>query len=705
MVPPDETIRITVRSQRLGFQESSIALKEEWAGRSAMGSVDLPAGQVSAPIRIRIGYRPAQAAAILGTLGAILGAIVLVTAFLCGRGLAHLQRSIFILGITFWLAAVWQLQAAELVRVVFGGTPWGGIAATLATFLPPLLGVAAGAAWGRRKQQRAAYVSREVIWSYGLFLFPLAGLLAGVSDLDQDQTGALGWVSCSLACGFWCYRQLRKMGGTRVRELTGGALRERLCEMAARAGHREAGFFLLYSTRQTNWNAFAQLGNRIVLGAALVESLTTRELDAIAAHELSHLGRIRAGVFSALAIAAVLFQTPLIDVMSSLLGGPEGAVELMAGLVVLAIFFSALRGARRREYAADAGAVALTGDPRAMIAGLARISRHHDQPLQFPFWAEWLSTHPSTENRIQAIARAARLDETEVQMLCAADFPGERYALPAEDEGAIFNLGWQASNAARYGWALALTAPTAGLAAAVLMAQIPNAGIISWIAGILIGCGLTKLVCSAVMAANYARLGRRLETKLGVSGELVGFAPGSQMRVFHGYRFPDAGFLWFEKGRLHYRSERTALDLGPLDIAEVGMVAAAPVSWRSKRPIIRLRRAAPGSAEAFILHPLRWGAWSRALVRQIEKWRVAPQEGAGEEESAPGVPEIPGESYRPLRIDGLVRGFRLSGPMTLFGAMLAGWPVQDGGVSGWYALAVAASAYLFMLLPAMRRPA
>ena len=196
------------------------------------------------------------------------------------------------------------------------------------------------------------------------------------------------------------------------------------------------------------WNAFALFGGSIALTAPLVTSLSKREVDGVVGHELSHFRHARHSAWVALVVAVALFKTALI----SLIGLPARGL-LVPEILLAIVFFVSLHSARKREFAADPGAVALTGDPRAMISGLARIARHNAQPLEFGVLVEWFSTHPSTHRRIRAIAAAARLEAAEVQALCASDDAGESYTLPSDQPGSIFNESWQAANATRYGHA------------------------------------------------------------------------------------------------------------------------------------------------------------------------------------------------------------------------------------------------------------
>ena len=86
-----------------------------------------------------------------------------------------------------------------------------------------------------------------------------------------------------------------------MRRIATGPLSDRVAELAANAGQKEARLYVSQSARSQVLNAFALFGAGVVL-AAPPAALTRREVDAIAAHELSHLRRKNYGVWTAFAI-------------------------------------------------------------------------------------------------------------------------------------------------------------------------------------------------------------------------------------------------------------------------------------------------------------------------------------------------------------------------------------------------------------------
>jgi hypothetical protein len=296
------------------------------------------------------------------------------------------------------------------------------------------------------------------------------------------------------------------------------------------------------------------------------------------------------------------------------------------------------------------------------------------------------------------------LNATDVESLCRPGDADDPYPLPSLDEDTLINPVWQASNAARFGWAIIIGSPAAGLAVAWLIAELPDAGPMEWLGGMLLGCALAKLLVSAVMGIGYAHLHRRLERKLGVRGILVGLAPGAEPCLFNGHRYPDAGLLSLERDRFCYRSERTTVDLSPADVVEVAMVAAAPAVWRRNLPAVRFRNPETNAEKAFILHPLAWGVSGARLFRQIENWR---NRAAASTSTIGGWPDVAGQPHPLVTLAHLWRGFRISAIAVFVGAFLAGSPLIPGAPSMWYALAVTAAAFAFLMLPSVlyKRPA
>ena len=172
-------------------------------------------------------------------------------------------------------------------------------------------------------------------------------------------------------------------------------------------------------------NAFAvglrRGGSTIVVTRGLVHALTAAELEAVLAHELSHLVNRDAAVMTAVSSPRTLGEVVVSGAGEGfgllwLVGWPLGLVPYLIGTGLT------LTVSRAREFAADRGAAVLTGNPAALMSALQKIAGHaaeipHDdlraanafcivstEAHRFSF----LSDHPPLENRLAALAEIQR---------------------------------------------------------------------------------------------------------------------------------------------------------------------------------------------------------------------------------------------------------------------------------------------------------
>ncbi len=173
----------------------------------------------------------------------------------------------------------------------------------------------------------------------------------------------------------------------------------------------------------------------VAVTRGLLQQLSQPELEAVLAHELTHIRNrdmvvmTMAGSFAA--VAAWIVQMGFWFGLGSRDDRDNGnsfAVVLLVSVVVAAIsHMLVLALSRYREYAADRGSAILTGSPEQLASALLRITgamQHipsqdlrEAQPLSALFIAapskagvmELFSDHPSVEKRI---ARLQRLDQS-----------------------------------------------------------------------------------------------------------------------------------------------------------------------------------------------------------------------------------------------------------------------------------------------------
>ncbi len=274
-------------------------------------------------------------------------------------------------------------------------------------------------------------------------LIVLAGYL--LVGNEQGLYYGLGFAALS-SFGSWYYSDRAALAAFQARPTPreeAPELFERLEALCDRAG---IPIPTLYVVPSESPNAFATGRDpnhaAIALTQGIIDLLPADELDAVIAHELTHV-RNRDTLTQAVAgtLAGSLTYLGRILTLGALyfpfarVGGRRGnnplvilfllvVAPLSAGLIRMAI-------SRTREYAADAGAAEMTGNPLALVRALETLEATgqkipiHGNPAFAPlFIVNPLSkeglmtlfrTHPSTEDRIQRLqALAAKVTaETE----------------------------------------------------------------------------------------------------------------------------------------------------------------------------------------------------------------------------------------------------------------------------------------------------
>ena len=233
--------------------------------------------------------------------------------------------------------------------------------------------------------------------------------------------------------------------------------RQTLAELSARAGLEQAP--KLYIMPSAEPNAFA-IGSRrdsaICVSRGLLRLLDKREFVGVAAHEISHIAHGDLwimGVADALTRLTTLLSWlgqillilnfPLLIIGAKTIGWwvPLALIFLpiAAGLLQLAL-------SRTREFEADRGAAALTGDPAALASALNRLDQRYAG-----FWggvflprrrspeATLLRSHPPTQERI---ARLKALETQRPRASGALDIPS-RVPTVSRAPGLIWLGSWR----------------------------------------------------------------------------------------------------------------------------------------------------------------------------------------------------------------------------------------------------------------------
>jgi STE24 endopeptidase len=206
-----------------------------------------------------------------------------------------------------------------------------------------------------------------------------------------------------------------------LRPLPAGDLRVRLERLAAECGTVVRGVFVMDMSRRTRAANAALMGigntRRIVLGDTLLAAFDGPEVGAVLAHELGH--HVHRDLWRAILLdgALTLGALWLADRLLRVLAPPLGIAGLtdVAALPLIALLGGVLFVAampltnglsRRREAAADAFAVRVTGDPDAWKGALRRLAEMNLAEVDPPPWVEWLLySHPSIRHRLEAADR------------------------------------------------------------------------------------------------------------------------------------------------------------------------------------------------------------------------------------------------------------------------------------------------------------
>jgi heat shock protein HtpX len=183
--------------------------------------------------------------------------------------------------------------------------------------------------------------------------------------------------------------------------------------------------FAISSSAVPNAFAFGWASHRsvVVLSRGLCDALTSAELEAVVAHEISHIANRDTLVMTAVtmprALGAQLFTTEGWGIYFWFFLWPLGFV-LWAWSTVLTLALS-----RYRELAADRGSALLTGAPEQLMSALQKladgISRIPQGDLRATAGLEalfivptrarrfdFLADHPPLEKRLSALAQLAR---------------------------------------------------------------------------------------------------------------------------------------------------------------------------------------------------------------------------------------------------------------------------------------------------------
>ncbi|MFB6093299.1 MAG: M48 family metallopeptidase [Haloquadratum sp.] len=301
----------------------------------------------------------------------------------------------------------------------------------------------------RPRRLRTAAVALAVFAFYGLLTVASAYVLLAVWRLRLDPLAALlgalagALLAAYLGLRLGARRVLEQLDARELSEARAPAvydLLDDLCASMAVARPR------LLVARLDAPNAFALATggrNAVVIDASLFRLLDASEFEALLAHELAHLER-RDTLVRTAALGLSQFVVVVLEILFSPLvflatgtaltvawarGAPgtwtetipgrlRNRIELGVALVGVAVTLLLRAHARRREFAADERAAAVTGRPLALARALRTLDRASTPAFGSisPVWThgeveseserrlrEYLSTHPPIDARVERL--------------------------------------------------------------------------------------------------------------------------------------------------------------------------------------------------------------------------------------------------------------------------------------------------------------
>lgn len=197
--------------------------------------------------------------------------------------------------------------------------------------------------------------------------------------------------------------------------------------LAISAGIKMPKLYMIDSEALNAFSSGLQVNKSVIcVTSGLVDKLNKQELEAVLAHEMSHIIHrdMRLLTIATLFVGIIAFIADLAT--RGLLQGKSSddkkGVPIAFVIILFAIvgYFIAILSkfaiSRKREFMADAGGVVLTKDKEAMISALNKISGHsevEDTPSDIRFmlfdntqsYLGMFDTHPSIEKRIEALKK------------------------------------------------------------------------------------------------------------------------------------------------------------------------------------------------------------------------------------------------------------------------------------------------------------
>lgn len=270
-----------------------------------------------------------------------------------------------------------------------------------------------------------------------ILLSGLAGLFIGMGRILGGSSGMIIGLIIALVMNFGAFwfsdKLVLKMHN--AREVKSGKYFELVADLARLAKMHMPKVFIIESDSP---NAFATGRSpshaSVACSKSLIDILSHEELQAVMAHELSHVKNrdtliqtIAVTIASAISFVATMLQWAMIFGIGgdSDDGNEGGSIVGMIAIMILAPIIATIIQmaiSRQREFIADRGAAKLMHSGMPLVSALQKLelstsgvrsniskesvsSLYIINPFRASAVAAWFSTHPSTEARVAALKK------------------------------------------------------------------------------------------------------------------------------------------------------------------------------------------------------------------------------------------------------------------------------------------------------------
>ena len=482
-----------------------------------------------------------------------------------------------------------------------------------------------GAEWSPEAVVRRAILGGSLAFA-PLFGFMLGVSIGGVNLRNTALVMVLVIVGTFLVIGL-AGKSLRLS----IYSVTRGELRDRIFELATRAGVKLKQIYVLPDDKAQLSNAFARSDDAVMLTASLLRHLSKREVDAIMGHEIGHLKERHPHRKNTITMVTLIVAQIVATSLGSLINLQRWAPAMLslafAGAIFVLHFIS-----RGNERHADAIGIGLTGDPEAFISGLAKIEELNLMPMHAGGAIE-LGTHPQTLGRLQGIARMHGVSPERLQILLSGkEKADEHYPIDEinESQAKAFSTEFKRGYVLRIVLAILGTIVFAPILAALLLSQLHLRGVmqlVAYSAGAVVTLLIFQVVRNFALAWGFSSVEQRVRAKISQQGwpqaaregVFVGLAPSGQLRRYELCAFWDVGLLWFADDQMFYLGEETSFMLNRRQIVDTRVAMMEPAPIPRNCLFIEWRDEARGSRGTFHVTATRSIMQTRREVFKLEQ--------------------------------------------------------------------------------------